>query len=225
MAKSGVKVAVVGDLQPESRVLAGIPAEWFCVVRDGLVLQTPGGRPLAHPKRPLIEAVAREGTSKKGLQLDSLTLYSMLCTMQDSGGRMKWGSTCRHLLLGDPSLQTGAGPEAADQLAHLRPLDEYFERNKLPRLSLGQGVSAEAQEETFRQLGLGQELDRVVAFFDGQLGEMSAGQYCVVTNCVHVHNVFVLGVLLAQSACNPEQSERATRNGPRRGRWRMQSSC
>ena len=131
----------------------------------------------------------------------------MLCTLRDSveKERQDQGRTCRYLLLGELSLRTCAGPEVADQLALLQPLEEYFERNELPRFQLGQVGDGQHQEQNLHAVGLGTELDRLVSFFDERLRGLTPAQHCVVTNCVHLHSVFVLGILLAESVCTPEQ--------------------
>lgn len=67
MTKTGFEVAVVGDRRRGSPTLNDTPGDWFCLVRDGSVLKTPGGQPVAHPKRGLIDAIAREGRGRKGL--------------------------------------------------------------------------------------------------------------------------------------------------------------
>lgn len=207
MFKPGVQVGSVGGSSAANPILRGIAPGWSCLLRDGKVLLTPGGTPLVHPEGPLLEAIAVEGRSKKGLRLECLSMYSMLCTLKDGveKARADGEQTCRHMLLADPSLQTCSGPEVGDQLALLAPLEDYFTRSKLPRLLLGQGVDSRQQEENLIALGLDQEVDQVVAFFDRRLSEITPAQHCVVTNCVHLHNVFVLGVLLAESACTPEQ--------------------
>jgi len=51
------------------------------LLRDAEVLTTPERKPVAHPEEPLVAAIAQEARSKKGLQFDSLTPYSMSCTM------------------------------------------------------------------------------------------------------------------------------------------------
>ena len=207
MTKSRVSVAAVGNHVGQNPVLQGIAADWSCLVRDGAVLATPGGKSIAHAEKRLIEAIAKEATSRKGLQLASLTLYSMFCTMKDGVEKERGNKavSCRYLLLGEASLRTCAGPEVADQLAMLGPLQEYFERNKLPRLLLGQAGDGKHQEDNLLYAGLGKEVDQLVAFFDGRLADITPAQRCVVTNCVHLHGVFVLGVLLAESVCTPEQ--------------------
>jgi len=202
-----VQVGAVGDHVGTNPVLADIPTGWSCLVRDGVALTTPAGKPVAHRGKRLIEAIAAEAKSREGLQLDRLSLYSLFCTLRDGveKEREDKGRSCRYLLLGELSLRTCAGPETADQLALLRPLEEYFERNKLPRLLLGQFGDGQHQEENLRAAGLGTEVDRLVCFFDQKLRGLTPAQHCVVTNCVHLHSVFVLGILLAESSCTPEQ--------------------
>jgi hypothetical protein len=80
---SAVQVGAVGDYVGTNPSLADIPASLSCLVRAGVVLATPAGKPLVHSQKPLIEAIAQEAEGGRGLQLDSLTLYSMLCTLRD----------------------------------------------------------------------------------------------------------------------------------------------
>jgi hypothetical protein len=85
------------------------------------------------------------------------------------------------------------------------PLEEYFKQNEQPRFLLGQGGDAKEREENLVHQGLGQQFDELVAFFDRRMDGLTSAQSCVVTYCVHIHNVFVLGVLLGEGVCTPEQ--------------------
>jgi hypothetical protein len=206
MSPRVVGVATVSERRGGSSAFDGIPVSWFCLVENGADLTTPRSMPLAHSQKPLLDAVALEGRGRNGLQLEALSLYSMFCTMRDSAEKQDGmeAVSCRYLLLEEPSLRTSAGPEATDQLAALVPLEEYFEQRNIPRLLLGCG-DGKHQEENLQAMGLGGELDRLVSFFDGKMREITPAQRCVVTNCVHVHGVFVLGILLADGACTPAQ--------------------
>ena len=113
--------------------------------------------------------------------------------------------SCRYLVLGDLALRLSSGPEAAEQLARLDPLEKYFSNHLLPRLSLSQSGDGLHQEQNLIASGLEKEINTVDDFYETIWPTLSPARQCVVTNCVHCHDVFTLGILLAQSECSPAE--------------------
>ncbi len=179
----------------------------YGLARDGRLLKTPKENPLVHPSRELLRAVAGEMGPKGPPSFEQLSLYSMFCSLKDfvEPERDKADLSCRYLLLAEPSLRRCAGPEVVEQLARLGFLSRYFEEHDLPLFSLGQGSSPTDLEENLIENGREEDLDRLVNHFDGVLSAMTPEQHCGVTNCVHLHGVFVLGVLLLLEVCTPEE--------------------
>lgn len=177
----------------------------FGLAKRGTVTKTPKGRRLVHPSRPLLVAVAAK-TAKDDLDLRSLTLYSMLCTLKDFvEPERKRAPSCRRLLLDEWSLRRCAGPEVTAQLARLECLETYFNRHGLPMFMLSQAGGWKHQEKMLVHAGLAGELDQVVAFFDRELTDIGPERHCVVTHGVHRHGVFILALILAQGHCSPEE--------------------
>jgi hypothetical protein len=175
--------------------------DWLCLTKRGRVLKTPAGIPIAHPNRLLLEAIQTEAEGEKGLQLGSLSIYSMFCTMKDHSENNRQGS-CKYRVLEDLTLRLCAGPEVVAQLKRLTPIEKFLAKNHLPRLGLSQ--SPADQEERLIDSGLEEDMYAVVVFFDALWPTLSDAQQCVVTNCLHIHDVFILGILLVQSECSPE---------------------
>ena len=112
------EVVPISSVAGDPPYLRGFSGDWFCVTNRGEVLTTPGGIPIAYPTRPLLEEIRAEASSKAGLRLRELSLYSMFCTMRDHvEPERTQGRTCKYLVLGDLTLRLCAGPEAGDQLA------------------------------------------------------------------------------------------------------------
>jgi hypothetical protein len=145
-----------------------------------------------------------EAESEEGFQLGSLSIYSMFCTMKDHIDKERQQAvTCKYPVLGDLTLRLCAGPERVAQQKRLMPVEEFFAKNCLPRLILSQ--SAADKEAALIDSGLETEMNAVVAFFDALWPTLSAVQQCEVKYFQHIHGVFILGILLVQSECSPEQ--------------------
>lgn len=200
------EVVPVASVAGELTHLRGFSEAWFCLTNQGQVLTTPEGIPIAHPSRPLLEGMRAEALSRAGLRLAFLSLYSMFCTMRDHVEPERTeGGSCKYLVLGDLTLRLCAGPEAGDQLAYLGPIEDFFSENHLPRLQLSQSGDASHQEQSLIAAGCEPQMNTLVDFFETLWPTLSPAQQCVVTTCVHIHGVFILGILLAQSRCDPAE--------------------
>ncbi|MFM8979510.1 MAG: hypothetical protein ACKOSS_03490 [Planctomycetia bacterium] len=190
---------------------AGRPAEapLYRLERRGKPLATPGGLPIVHPSQALMVAASEEIRTRGKANAREHGLYSMLCTqVQFIDREPADGGVTRQTLL-DVSFRRCAGPEVRDQYEFLGPLLDYLRKHDLPRLSLAQSVDPETLET-----GLEPEdsagLDRLVEFFRAQLAGMTPAGRCVVRHAQAMEGVFVLGVMLAQGACTPNEFAKAT---------------
>ncbi len=193
---------------PESLPELGAAARsCFCLVAEGRVQRTPGGRPLAHASRSLMEAIREEAERTGQLSLEFPGLHSMLCTLIDyiEPGRNRLGP-CLKLVLSDPTLSLCAGPELVEQCALLEPVHRYLKRHELLLLNFPQSTDPDSKLEWLSMAGVERSrLDAFVAHFDQQLESLGGARQCVVTYALHAHNVFLPGVLLALGDCTIDE--------------------
>ena len=198
--------AVVVEFEEAELELGPGRSDWFMLIGHGEPWRTPAGALIAHPSASLIDLLVNEAGSAAGFTLESLSAFSLFCTMRDfveKESREK--ASCRELALSDPTLRTCAGPEAVDQLAILRPVQRFCDNLSVVRLMLSQAGDADHQADLLDSQGLAAERDAYLEAIEDYYWNLSSAERSIVTNCVQLHDVFLLGVLLAGGACSPEE--------------------
>lgn len=193
-----------GELGPDGR-------GWSILLGGGEPWRTPAGALIAHPSAALIDLLATEASSTGGPTLESLSAFSLFCTMRDFVEKESLEEkSCRALALSDPTLRTCPGPEAVDQIALLGAVQRFCDAHGVTRLMLSQAGDADDQAKSLELAGVGSERDAYLDVIERRFWSLSSAQRSIVTNCVQIHGVFLLGVLLAGGECTPEEYAEGT---------------
>lgn len=182
--------------------------DWFCLLRRGRLQRTPGGNPVVHPSRPLLDAIGVELSNSDATCIMHHAITLMFGTMLDVVlPEFETLGSCQKSILTDPTLQLGDGPESHRQADLLGPVHWDFGQRGLLLVNFPKGKPAKEQLAWFEKhhKDLKPDLNKVVASFDARFTALSPAQRCVVKYAGEKHQVFVPGVLLAESACSVDE--------------------